>query len=381
MGRTKIAGLYKRQGVYHIDKDIRGYGRLCESCGTSEIEEAERYLIHRLNEIRQASRYGVRPKRTFRKAATEYLTVNKNKATIETDALHLKQLDSYIGELLLEHIHDGTLKCFVDARKAAGIKDSSINRALEVVRHILNLAARSWRDELGLTWLASAPLIKMLQVTDARPAYPISWDEQDFLLQALPAHLQRMVLFKVNSGTREAEVCGLRWDWEVSVPELDTSVFLIPGPKVKNREDRLVVLNDVAKSVIESCRGHHRVNVFAWRINEEWKYKPTKSMNNSAWERARADAVVAYEEKFSEAAPEGFARLRVHDLKHTFGRRLRSARVPLETRKVLLGHKNGDITTHYSAPELSELIEAANKVCLRPGKSAPQLTLLKRKVD
>ena len=59
----------------------------------------------------------------------------------------------------------------------------------------------------------------------------------------------------------------------------------------------------------------------------------------------------------------GLRQVRVHDLKHTFGRRLRAAGVPLETRKVLLGHKNGDITTHYSAPELEELIEAVNKVC------------------
>jgi len=36
--------------------------------------------------------------------------------------------------------------------------------------------------------------------------------------------------------------------------------------------------------------------------------------------------------------------------------------VPLETRKVLLGHKTGDITSHYSAPELAELIRAANAV-------------------
>ena len=49
-------------------------------------------------------------------------------------------------------------------------------------------------------------------------------------------------------------------------------------------------------------------------------------------------------------------------LKHTFGRRLRAAGVPLETRKVLLGHKSGDITTHYSAPEIAELLEAANRV-------------------
>ena len=57
------------------------------------------------------------------------------------------------------------------------------------------------------------------------------------------------------------------------------------------------------------------------------------------------------------------SQVRVHDLKHTFGRRLRAANVPLETRKVLLGHRNGDITTHYSAPELEELLVAVNKVC------------------
>ena len=67
----------------------------------------------------------------------------------------------------------------------------------------------------------------------------------------------------------------------------------------------------------------------------------------------------------------------VHDLKHTFGRRLRAAGVPLETRKVLLGHRNGDITTHYSAPELEELIEAANKVCTKKAGKSPALVTLK----
>jgi hypothetical protein len=54
--------------------------------------------------------------------------------------------------------------------------------------------------------------------------------------------------------------------------------------------------------------------------------------------------------------------VRVHYLKHTFGRRLRTAGVPLETRNVLLAHKTGDMTSHYSAPELAELIRGANAV-------------------
>jgi len=37
---------------------------------------------------------------------------------------------------------------------------------------------------------------------------------------------------------------------------------------------------------------------------------------------------------------------RVHDLRHTFGRRLRAAGVGLEDREDLLGHKSNRITTH-----------------------------------
>jgi hypothetical protein len=35
----------------------------------------------------------------------------------------------------------------------------------------------------------------------------------------------------------------------VVIPELDTSVFVIPGKRVKNGDERLVVLNRVARSV------------------------------------------------------------------------------------------------------------------------------------
>ena len=46
---------------------------MAESCGTDNLEEAERYLAHRLNEIREATIYGIRPTRTFKQAVTKYL--------------------------------------------------------------------------------------------------------------------------------------------------------------------------------------------------------------------------------------------------------------------------------------------------------------------
>ncbi len=66
----------------------------------------------------------------------------------------------------------------------------------------------------------------------------------------------------------------------------------------------------------------------------------------------------------------------MHDLKHTFGRRLRAAGVSFEDRQDLLGHRSGRITTHYSSAELQSLYQAANMVCENQ-KSGVILTLLR----
>jgi hypothetical protein len=64
----------------------------------------------------------------------------------------------------------------------------------------------------------------------------------------------------------------------------------------------------------------------------------------------------------------------------SFGRRLRAAGMPNEIRKAL-GHKNSDITTHYSAPELEELFEAANRVCGEKLGKTSTLVVLKQKAE
>src|SRR5438270_4823884 len=99
-------------------------------------------------------------------------------------------------------------------------------------------------------------------------------------------------------------------------------------------------------------------------------------MNDTAWKSARKLAAQAWQQETNEPAAEGFRRMRVHDLKHTFGRRLRAAGVSFEDRQDLLGHRAGRITTHYSAAELCRLIEAAEKVCEREGQW-PEMVVLR----
>ena len=49
----------------------------------------------------------------------------------------------------------------------------------------------------------------------------------------------------------------------------------------------------------------------------------------------------------------------------------------IEDRQDLLGHKSGCITTHYSAVELQNLIDAANRVCKEGSRKSPVMVLLR----
>ena len=72
-----------------------------------------------------------------------------------------------------------------------------------------------------------------------------------------------------------------------SVPEINASVFLIPAdfggrhknPGVKYGDERLIILNSVAKSIIDKQRG----------ISKEWVFpyvdSPLHRMNDTAWKK------------------------------------------------------------------------------------------------
>jgi integrase len=113
----------------------------------------------------------------------------------------------------------------------------------------------------------------------------------------------------------------------------------------------MIIVNDV--------RGKHRMYVFTYHGKRIGK------MNNTAWRKGRSKA--------------GLPQVRVPDLKHTFGRRLRAAGVSFEDRQDLLGHRSGRITTHYSVAELGNLLSAANRVVGEGSRKTPALFVLKKK--
>ncbi len=137
----------------------------------------------------------------------------------------------------------------------------------------------------------------------------------------------------------------------------DGSVFLLEGERTKNGKERIIVLNRATQSVVGAQRGKYAEFVFSFRGH------PVTRMNNSAWKIARKKANVSS--------------ARVHDLRHTFGRRLRAAGVSLEDRQDLLGHHAGRVTTRYSAAKIGKLREAVNSILEADSRTGSRATILK----
>lgn len=348
----RTPGLRKKGNIWHIEKVICGQ-LVRQSTGETELEQAERYLAQLTEQQRKIKVYGERMERTFNDAAARFVDEYGHKRSLDRDIVTLKAAMPYIGGLPLPQIHSGVLDGFIRDRKRAGISAGTLNRDMAIIRRVLSLSARFWRDDQGRPWLDTVPMLPTVQGVKRKPR-PINWQEQGALLKRLPPYIAEMALFALNTGLRDQEICGMKWADECRVNGLEATVFIISEARAKNEHERVVPLNSIAQSIVTGRRGNNSDYVF------DYEGRKLDRMNNRAWRKAR-EAV-------------GLKDVRVHDLRHTFGMRLRAVGVSFEDRQDLLGHHAGRITTHYSKVEISRLIECVELLCV---DRKPELTLVR----
>ena len=380
MGR-KTAGikLVKRKDslYWHAEGTLFGI-RVRKSTGTTSKEEATLILHDIIHALKRKHVYGEEDVVVdFNTVAAKHLNESV-KVSINEDARYIEQMAPYIGNLPMNEIYRGfdadkkptPLENFIIDRAKDKVSARTINYALTVLNIIGNKAVKRWRGTGGkplIPFWAGVHLIdqeeaKSLGLKAKRVVGPISWEEQTILFNELPDLNRDMCLFKVNTGCREQEVCQLQWHWLVQ-REDGIWFFELPADLVKNRIRRVVVLNDIAKSVIQKRRGEHLKYVFIF------KKHPVKNMGGTAFQNARKRAT----KKLPSIRNVG-----IHHLKHTYGARLRAAGVPEEDRNFLTGHKGRmSMTTYYSVPELRKMLDYSNRVC----KQDDKLVLLKRKAS
>ena len=198
-------GLYRRKDsrFWWINLVLPDGRRVCQSTGCVERTDAEAYVVRLKNEAIEARQQGLLGIFVWQQAVIRYLEDFADKRSLFNDKDHLKKLDPYLRSLRLDAIDMTALQPYIRDRKSKdGVSNATVNRALEVVRRILNVAHQDWR------WLRGVPKIRMLKDPRRRVRF-LRREEADRLIAALPAHIKPIVQFALAIGCRAGEIHGL----------------------------------------------------------------------------------------------------------------------------------------------------------------------------
>ena len=366
---TKYPGLWNRNGIWWIEKVVRAgqkVSELRESTGQTSYEVAKQVYLRRIKEETDRLVHGIRETYTVGQAAAEYLIRLKRKLEekyhgsefserrirkgLKNAIYHLDVLMPYFEHAsihLLHPAHESLLR--FKAERLAVCKANTVNRSLEILRHVCRLAATEFIDGDGRRWVDYPPKIELINNDDEAGGYPLSHGQQRALFARLPEYLQRMAVFGVNAGPRAWSIIRLKWAWERKFPQLGKDVFCFDAPSSKNGNPVRLFLNSGARDVVNQCRGEHSEYVFTCDGH------PMYQMNTTAWKNA------VKEVGLRNCRGDG-QHFRVHDLRTTCATRLRDLGISVEDRKDILGHKNQDVTTGYSIASTGRLIEIVERL-------------------
>ena len=380
---SRTAGVYlNRAGLWEIDKYVHGT-RLRERFQFQR--EALEWLAKKTNELDRVLRFGEQPQLTFAEAVSRRLEekLAAGQPSAESDSYHLKALLSTAGHLKLTEISDTSFDKFRWYCEREGKSAKTQHLSLSAAQAILNLASGKWRDpHSNRSYLQNPPKLTLPELKGKQRApRSISRGEQAQLIAELPNHLKAMTIMAVNTGARDNVLVNLRWVWFVSTTIADQSVsfFVVPREYVKGRvEEKILVLNRIARDVVAKQRGRHSDFVFAWsrrfkgsgiegQVNAQQDsstgtFQLIQTMNNTAWQSARRRA--------------GLPGLHVHDLRHTFATRLSAASVPPNVIAQLLWHSSKGVTEHYMGSQILILLAAVECIADAPEKEDVSLSTL-----
>lgn len=326
-------GLYKRKDspYWWVDVVLPDGRRVCKSTRLRGVAEAEEYLVRLKADAYAVVRKAESPGHTWQQAVVRYVKESFDKRTLHDDQVHLRKLSPYLDGKRLDQVRMELLWAFVhDRRDQDKVTNATINRALEVVRRICNLAYQEW------DWLTKAPRIRMLREPKRRVRF-LTHEEADRLGEALPEHLRPVVRFALATGCRMSEILHLEW----SRVDLNRRVAWLDPGTTKNGEGRGIPLNADAVLSLRLVLGVHSQWCFTYRGER-------MQAVGSAWERSLRRA--------------GIENFRFHDLRHTWASWHVMSGTSLQELLELGGWKSFEMVLRYAHLAPEHLADAAKRI-------------------
>lgn len=260
----------------------------------------------------------------FEEFSEEYLReyAVKRKRSWKSDRCYLKaHLIPFFGCMRLSEITRRHVEQYTSRRVEEGVKKTTVNRELAVLRKMMNKAIDWGR-------LDKNPVQKedFFQGEDQTKERVLTPEEQDRLLQTSPASLRPILITALNTGMRRGEILGLEWERI----DLENRKITLACTNTKNRKKRDVPINEGLFSLLASLKA--TANGSQYVFPNPFTGKPLQ------------DAKRAF---YCACKKAGIKGLRFHDLRHTFASRLSARGVDLNTIRELLGHGSIRMTQRY----------------------------------
>lgn len=295
----------------------------------------EEALVVLQEEMRKAfdNEYGAvrkKEKTTFEELGTIYLDTyaKVRKKSWRSDEKYLKaQLIPFFGDTYVKNVSPLAVDRFVAKRQKDGVKNSTINRELTVLKKMLNLAI-DWQFDIQKNPVKRA---RYFSEEKYRRDRVLSSEEESVLFREAAPHLKPILTCALQTGMRCSEILGLRWE-NVS---LEKRQIHIKAESSKSGKARIIPINSTLSHELKKLCG---ANEFVFL----YKSRPVKSIN-AAFTNARQRA--------------GIKDLTFHDLRHTVASRLTSKGADPVTVKNILGHSNLRTTEIYLHSNLKRMRE------------------------
>jgi len=180
----------------------------------------------------------------LRKALLDDYTARGNKSLeVRADGTEtivgLKQLDDFFGfktdnpGISASRITTDAARQFARKRGADGVGTAMINRSLQCLRRMLNIAHEDNK-------IQHVPKTRLLKEPPARKGF-LEVPKLEELVRALPSHLRPLVLFLYWCGVRLSEALSIEW----SQVDLDARLIRLEDDQTKTGEARMVPLPSV----------------------------------------------------------------------------------------------------------------------------------------
>jgi integrase len=261
------------------------------------------------------------------------MTVRRN---FRPDVYRLQVLCGYFKNLDLRTITPLDIERFRAFRIKKGNSKSTVNRYLQLLKKMFNLAI-----EEGYLEENPARKVKLFSEKDNLKQRVLTEKEQRTLLINSSDTLKPILLVALNTGMRRAEILGLTWS------QIDFETRRIKVEKTKSGKVRHIPIEDDLFKQILNLKNKDGQSPFVF-FNPETK-QPYQDMKTGFKRACRISGI------------EG---LRFHDLRHTFATRLVANGIDIETVRDLLGHHSIVITqryTHSSDERKRKAIETLSK--------------------